>query len=210
MKKDAKTNTKKETKKSASKKVSSEMRKDSAGVAVAGGFFRLALYICIAMGILYLGKSAYDFGYSIFYQAPMEYGEGTDITVVVNEGSSVYQIGKILEDKGLIEDAEAFVVQEKLSEYKDQLKAGTYILNTTMTVEEQMAILAQVNTEGQPSQIIEDAEGEEQGSADAVYDKVSQDVEAGDVEEGADEMTGEVPAAEGEETAEDTAEETQE
>ncbi|MGI6094946.1 MAG: endolytic transglycosylase MltG [Lachnospiraceae bacterium] len=205
MKKDTKKDTKKNRtrgrKKAVPKKVSSQMRKDSAGVAVAGGFFRIALYVCIAVAVIYIGKSAYSFGYAIFNQQPMEYGEGTDVTVVIKDGTSVYKIGKILEDKGLIEDAKVFVVQEKLSEYKDSLKAGTYILNTTMPIEDQMAILAQVNTEGQPSQIIEDNEAE-QGSADAVYDKVSEDVEAGDVEEGADEVTGEVTGEGGEEAQE--------
>lgn len=59
--------------------------------------------------------------------------EGRDITVVVEEGDSVYQIGKTLESRGLIRDAKVFVVQEKLSNYSGKLQPGTYILNTSMT-----------------------------------------------------------------------------
>ena len=71
---------------------------------------------------------------------------------MIKDGSSVYQIGKILKKKGLIEDAKVFVVQEKLSNYKNKLQAGTYILNTNMTAEEMMAILARENVDGQPTQ----------------------------------------------------------
>ena len=41
-------------------------------------------------------------------------------------------------------------MQEKLSNYKGKLQSGTYILNTSMNVEEMMAVLAKEDTEGQP------------------------------------------------------------
>lgn len=128
------------------------IRKQGAASIMASGFFRLAVYACIIFAVIFVGKSAYDFGYAIFNEVPMADGEGTDITVVIKDGSSVYQIGKILKKKGLIEDAKVFVVQEKLSNYKDKLQAGTYILNTNMTAEEMMAILARENVDGQPTQ----------------------------------------------------------
>lgn len=128
------------------------IRKQGAASIMASGFFRLAVYACIVFAVIFVGKSAYDFGYAIFNEVPMAEGEGTDITAVIKDGSSVYQIGKILKKKGLIEDAKVFVVQEKLSNYKNKLQAGTYILNTNMTAEEMMAILARENVDGQPTQ----------------------------------------------------------
>ena len=111
----------------------------------------MGLYLCAFIAVIYIGKSAFDFGYAIFNQVPMASEEdGRDITVVVENGDSVYQIGKILKNKGLIEDAKIFVVQEKLSNYKGKLQSGTYILNTSMNVEEMMAVLAKEDTEGQP------------------------------------------------------------
>lgn len=197
------------TPKNRGKKLSSEMRRDSIGVALAGGLFRIAAYVLVVVAIIYVGQGAYHFGYSIFNQEPMEYGEGTEITVVISEDSSSYQIGKILEEKGLIESAEVFVIQEKLANIEGGLLPGTYILNTTMVTDQILEILAGINTEGQPSEMIE--EGEVDESADAVYDKVSEDVEAGDVEEGADEETGLMPSEESAESAEGEAtEETQE
>lgn len=117
-------------------------RRSRAGLAVAGGFFRIAVYIAVFFLIIWLGRSVYNFGYNIFNQQPMSPGEGQEITVVIKEGSSVYQIGKALEKKGLIQDARIFVIQEKLSIYKGKLKAGTYILSTAYDADRIMAILA--------------------------------------------------------------------
>ena len=64
----------------------------------------------------------------------------------------MYQIGKILKSKGLIKDAKVFVVQESLSNYKDKLQSGTYILNTSMTTDEMLAVLAREDMTGQPEQ----------------------------------------------------------
>lgn len=128
------------------------IRKQGAASIMASGFFRLAVYACIVFAVIFVGKSAYDFGYAIFNEVPVAEGEGTDITVVIKDGSSVYQIGKILKKKELIEDAKVFVVQEKLSNYKDKLQAGTYILNTNMTADDMMAILSRENVDGQPTQ----------------------------------------------------------
>ena len=77
---------------------------------------------------------------------------GEDVTVVIKDGASVYQIGKILKSKGLIKDAKVFVVQESLSNYKDKLQSGTYILNTSMTTDEMLAVLAREDMTGQPEQ----------------------------------------------------------
>ena len=59
---------------------------------------------------------------------------------------------KILKSKGLIKDAKVFVVQESLSNYKDKLQSGTYILNTSMTTDEMLAVLAREDMTGQPEQ----------------------------------------------------------
>ena len=62
--------------------------------------------------------------------------------MVIKEGASVYDIGKTLKKKGLIEDAKVFYVQEKLSNYKGRLNPGTYILSTAFTPDQIMAVLA--------------------------------------------------------------------
>lgn len=117
-------------------------RVGAAGVALAGGVFRIALYVCVVVLIFWIGKSTYQFGYDVFNQQPMNPGEGQEVTVVIKQDTSVYGIAKILENKGLIEDARVFYVQEKLSNYKGKLRPGTYLLSTAYTPGRIMAILA--------------------------------------------------------------------
>ena len=139
-----------------------QVRKQKKSSIVAGGFFRFALYLIIAIAVIYIGKSAYDFGYDIFYQQPMDSEEeGRDITVVVEDGDSVYQIGKTLENRGLIRDAKVFVVQETLSNYSGKLQTGTYILNTSMTQDEIVAILARENIKCKTNKTKEDVTAQE-------------------------------------------------
>ena len=97
-----------------------------AGVVLASGFFRAALYVCVAVLIFWLGRSAYQFGYDVFNQQAMSPGNGQEVTIVVEDGASVYKVAKTLEKKGLVEDALVFYVQEKLSNYSGQMKPGTY------------------------------------------------------------------------------------
>ena len=117
-------------------------RVGAAGVIVAGGFFKIALYVCVAVLVIWIGKVTYQFGYNVFNQQAMNPGEGQEVTVVIPEGSSEYQIGEILEAKGLIEDTLVFWVQEKLSNYSGKMKPGTYLLSTAYTPNRIMGILA--------------------------------------------------------------------
>ena len=117
-------------------------RVGNAGVIVAGGAFKIALYVCIVVLIIWLGRLSYQFGHDIFDQQPMSPGEGQEITVVVKEDDSVYDIAKTLESKGLVENAFVFYVQEKLSNYNGKLRPGTYLLSTAYTPNRIMGILA--------------------------------------------------------------------
>lgn len=152
-------------------------RKKNAGyrAAVFGakGVIRVLIYILIAIGIIYLARTAYTLGYAVFNQKPLSGEPGQAVTVIVPDGASAHEIGKILEQKGLIENALIFTVQEKLSSYKNALLPGTYILNTAMTADEMMAILAQENTEGQ----VQVTPQEKKADENAVYDKVEQPAE---------------------------------
>lgn len=158
-----------------------QVRKQKKSSIVAGGFLRFGLYVCVIIAVVYIGKSAFDFGYAIFNQVPMANEEdGRDITVVVENGDSVYQIGKTLKNKGLIEDAKIFVIQEKLSTYKGKLQAGTYILNTSMDMEEMMAVLARENTEGQPDQTKEGSSDLTDGTTEGSTDQKENQDEGGE------------------------------
>lgn len=124
-----------------------------AGVFLAGGAFKIALYICILVFLIWVGKSAYQFGYDVFNQQAMSPGEGSAGNCSHKEGASAYKVGKTLEQKGLIKDAAAFVVQERMSAYHGQIKAGTYLLSTAYTPTRIIAVLSgEESEEGSNSQ----------------------------------------------------------
>ena len=62
--------------------------------------------------------------------------------LILGAGPAGLTIANKLKEEGLIRDANLFVAQLKLSSYADKIKAGTYILNTSMTAKEMMQIMA--------------------------------------------------------------------
>ena len=70
------------------------------------------------------------------------WGEGRVISVSVEEPVSVRDVGQMLEERGLIRDANLFVIQELLSEDHGKIQPGIYDLSTSMTAQEMMAVMA--------------------------------------------------------------------
>ena len=103
---------------------------------------RITILIIIILLIRRLCMAAYSYGYRIFSEEPVTEGNGTDVTVVIPMGSSSMDIGKILENNGPIRDCKLFYMQEKLSSYRGKLQPGTYTLNTSMTADEMMEVMA--------------------------------------------------------------------
>lgn len=110
-------------------------------IALAGTIVRVALVILAVVCIRNYAGKAYDFGYRIFAEEPMSAPPGRDINVVVNSSDSQKDIIQMLEDKGLIRDHLLFTVQKKLSIYKDDIKPGSYDLNTSMDTDQMLEVL---------------------------------------------------------------------
>ncbi len=109
--------------------------------------FRFLIYVAIIVLIIWLGRNVYEFGYHVFNQQAMSPGKGQEVTVVINEGASAYQIGQALEKKGLVNSALVFYVQERLSIYHDKLRPGTYVLSTAYKPDQIMEILSGLDEE---------------------------------------------------------------
>ena len=118
------------------------MKSKDVVVSVFSTVFKIVAAIVIVMLVYKWSMSAYEYGQRVFNEPPVAVGEGRDVTVTVNQGDTVKEISKLLEEAGLIRDAELFVIQEMLSEYKDKMKPGTYVLSTSMTTEEMMQIMS--------------------------------------------------------------------
>ena len=113
---------------------------------------KIVVAIVIVMYVYKWATAAYDFGYRIFTEEPMSVGEGRIISVEITEDATAKSIGQMLEDRGLIRDKNVFFLQELLSEYHGDETPGIYDLNTAMTADEMIAIMAH--------------EGEEEGEAE--------------------------------------------
>lgn len=102
-----------------------------------------AVIIIIASMFIYkYALIAFDYGHRIFSEEPMSTGEGRKVTVTIGSDMDVKNIGQLLENKGLIRDANLFVLQERLSECHGKIQPGEYELNTAMTAEEMLIIMS--------------------------------------------------------------------
>lgn len=120
--------------------------------AVISTILKVAVAVA-AVVIIYKGAViAYDYGYRVFKEEPVSEAPGIDINVEITAGKGTVQIGEILESKGLIRDAKLFYIQNLLSHYKDKLKPGAYVLNTSMTMEEMMEIMSAEPEETEPEE----------------------------------------------------------
>lgn len=103
---------------------------------------KIAAVIFLVMFVYNTSIKAYDYGYRVFAEEPMTFGEGRTISIYVKSEDSIKDIGVNLQEKGLIRDANLFYIQELLSEYHGKIQPGIYDLNTSMKPEEMMAVMA--------------------------------------------------------------------
>lgn len=88
------------------------------------------------------GNKAYTFGHNIFNEESVttqEYAREAEVTITDADTSK--SIAKTLYNKGLVNDEVIAYLQIVLSDYKDEFKAGTYQLDTSMKPSEMFEIM---------------------------------------------------------------------
>lgn len=100
------------------------------------------LVVFLSFGLYHFGIYAYDFGRQIYSEEGMTAAPGKDVAVVISEGESIKETAQMLERFGLIRNAMVFMVQERLSRYHGQIQPGNYVLNTSQSGNEMIAILS--------------------------------------------------------------------
>ena len=110
--------------------------------AVIEAVIKVIVIAVVVMFVFRTATTAYDFGYKVFADKPVSVSGGRTITVGIAESASVKDIAQMLEEKGLIEDARLFVVQDLLSAYHGEILPGIYYLSTSMTAEEMLAVMS--------------------------------------------------------------------
>lgn len=111
-------------------------------IATLWTVIKVTVIIVFVVYVYRFAVKSYDTGYRIFADTAIEEAPGRDVTVAVVEGKSGKEIGSMLVEKGLIENALLFSIQLKCSSYAESIKPGIYTLNTSMTPYEMMAVMA--------------------------------------------------------------------
>ena len=104
--------------------------------------FKIMVVLFVIAATVKLGGIGYDFGYRVFTEPAMAEEPGKDILVQVREDMSVRELGKTLEEKGLVRDGNLFFLQLKLSAYSKKILPGVYTLNTSMTAKDMMVVMS--------------------------------------------------------------------
>ena len=104
--------------------------------------FSIMLLLLVVYGTLHISLITFDFGYRVFTESAIDEEPGTVVEVTIEKGMGSMEIGSLLYEKGLVRDANLFVLQHKLSAYADEVLPGTYLLNTAMTPKDMMITLS--------------------------------------------------------------------
>lgn len=103
---------------------------------------KMVVLVLIVTHVVRGATAAYDYGFRVFAEEPMEVGEGRIISVSIGNSDSAKEVGEMLQDKGLIRDANLFRIQEFLSEHHGKIQPGIYDLSTSMTAQDMLAVIA--------------------------------------------------------------------
>ena len=118
------------------------MKEKTTGICITFGVLKILFFVLLVFLLASFGRKAYQFGYSIFAQQAVSLPPGKDVAVTLDEGMSGRELAGILKEKGLIRDENVFYIQLLLSDDRDRLKKGSYLLNTSQTADEMLKVLA--------------------------------------------------------------------
>lgn len=122
-----------------------KMKAQNVVLAVLGAILKVSAAVIVILFLYRGAQTCYKYGYDIYTKpsvAESKKQKTKDVTVTITKSMSPMEIGKLFEEKGLIEDPILFVLQYYLSEYYKEVKPGEFELNTGMTVEEMMEVMA--------------------------------------------------------------------
>ena len=73
--------------------------------------FKIMIALFVIAATVKLGGIGYDFGYRVFTESAIDKEPGKDVLVQVREDTSARELGKTLEEKGLVRDGNLFFLQ---------------------------------------------------------------------------------------------------
>lgn len=120
-------------------KVGESMETKELVASLTGKVVKLAIIVGVVFLVYKGATTCYNYGYRIFTEPAMATEENAKIVeVTIGENVSAKEMGEGFERVGLIRDSKLFILQYYLSEFRKDIKPGTYQLSTAMTAEEMM------------------------------------------------------------------------
>ena len=109
------------------------MKQGNATVNILKKAITLIVMVVVVIFIIKEATKAYAFGYAVFMDESMtSEDDARVITITIAEGDSVLDIGKMLERRGMIDNAYVFFVQSFCYESGRKIAPGSYDLTTDM------------------------------------------------------------------------------
>lgn len=118
------------------------MNTRKAAIRTASICLRAAVLIAILLAIVFVGRTTYQYTRAVFRDAAMEEQPGKVVSIKIPKDISSKEFAEVLEDNGLIENASVLVIQMKMADFGDTVKAGTYELNTSMPPSQMFKVLS--------------------------------------------------------------------
>lgn len=106
----------------------------------------ILVLILLIVVVIFLAGKACSLGYEVTSYTPLTVSDSAlNEEITITSDMSIKDVGKLLIEKNIVnESLEAFLIQEKLSDYHDSFIPGTYTLNPSMTIDE---ILKTISTD---------------------------------------------------------------
>ncbi|MBQ8923291.1 MAG: endolytic transglycosylase MltG [Lachnospiraceae bacterium] len=122
--------------KSAKKKVQLDEAVRKGFKHTSGFMFSLLINIIIVFVVIRLFSYSFNFAYSVFGDVAKDYSGREYVVIEIPADSSTLQIGKALEDSGIIEDKYVFFAKVRIKKLGGSIKSGKYGLSSSMTYNE--------------------------------------------------------------------------
>lgn len=101
---------------------------------------KICKYVIMVVVIIVCATAAYNFGTNIFDSQGVDEKPGTDMSVSVEEGTTISMLADTLKEYGVIDDTLIFKVQAYVYNTKS-IKPGTYTFNTSQSGEEIFTVI---------------------------------------------------------------------
>lgn len=116
------------------------MNKSNTSKGFANVSVKICKYVIMVIVIVVCATWAFNFGTKIFNSEGVEAAPGTDMTLTIEEGTTIDELANTLEEYGVIDDTTIFKVQSYIYNTKS-IVPGTYIFNTSKSGEDLFEVI---------------------------------------------------------------------